>query len=79
MRYSVKYGGLTVKEFDTQGDLDSYLADRVQEWTEMGYGYLAHLGADYLKLETDRGTTILLTFTNATKEEPPPYNLSVHL
>lgn len=63
MKYEVKYGGMTVKQFDTVGDLDIYLADRVWEWTELSPGHNAHLGHDYLELVNDRGTKVVLTFT----------------
>lgn len=63
MKYTVKHRGLTLREFENQGDLDAYLADRVYEWTEQGFGYEAHVGADYVELITDRGNSVTLTFS----------------
>ena len=63
MTQNVKYAGYVIREFSNRGDLDAYLADRVFEWTEQGFGYEALLGSDYLELRTDRGNTVTLTFS----------------
>ena len=63
MKYTVKYRGMVLREFDNQGDLDAYLADRIFEWTEQGTEYTAHLGSDYVELITDRGNTVTLNFS----------------
>lgn len=63
MKYAVQYRGAVIREFDNPGDLDSYLADRVFEWTELSPEHLAYVGQDYIDLTNDRGTTVRLTFT----------------
>lgn len=63
MGYTVRIKGQVIREFDDVGDLNSYLADRVYEWTEMGFGYQAYLGSDYLELVNDRGNTVTLTIS----------------
>ena len=63
MKYTVSYRGAVIREFENVGDMDAYLADRVFEWVELGQGYNAHLGSDYLELVNDRGTRVVLSFT----------------
>lgn len=63
MKYQVTYRGMLVKQFDTLGELDQYLADRIGEWVELSPGHNAHMGRDYLHLVNDRGTQVTLTFT----------------
>lgn len=63
MTYKVTYKNVILKEFDTVGELDQYLADRVWEWVELSPHHTAHLGVDYLEMVNDRGTTVTLSFT----------------
>lgn len=63
MTYRITYKGMVVKEFDTAGEMDQYLADRVFEWVDLSPEHTAHLGADYLEMVNDRGTRVTLSFT----------------
>lgn len=66
--YKITYKGMVVKEFNTVGEMDQYLADRVFEWTGLSYGHNAYMGKDYLELVNDRGTRVLLTFTPVNRD-----------
>ena len=61
--YKITYKGMVVKEFNTVGEMDQYLADRVFEWTGLSYGHNAYMGKDYLELVNEKGTRVLLNFT----------------
>lgn len=63
MTYRITYKGMVVKEFDTAGEMDQYLADRVFEWVDLSPSHTAHLGTDYLEMVNDRGTSVTLSFT----------------
>lgn len=63
MNYKVTYKGMVLKEFNTAGEMDQYLADRVFEWVDLSPQHTAHLGTDYLEMINDRGTRVVLSFT----------------
>lgn len=72
MTYKVTYKGAVVKEFNTVGEMDQYLADRIYEWVDLGPQHNAHLGTDYLELVNDRGTSVILSFTPVKKDSFVP-------
>jgi hypothetical protein len=74
MTYSVKLKGAVLREFSTAADMDSYLADRIFEWTGLSPQHIAHMGADYVDLVNDRGTTVRLTFTPVERLSLEPDN-----
>lgn len=62
-KYTVWLKGTVLREFDTAGEMDSFLADRIFDWTNISQNHLAHMGSDYVELVNERGTSIRLTFT----------------
>lgn len=72
MKYTIEYRGTVLKGFDTVGDRDAYLADRVQEWTEQGPGYRVAFGLfpqETVELITDRGNKVVLVLTSPARTE----------